>query len=616
MTEDLAQDGAFADYILVDARSLLALPDGLSPRAAALAEPLAVALHGITRAEIVEGDSVMVFGAGPIGALSIAALVAQGIGTGHGDRAGREPPAAGPRPRRRRGAAPVRARGVPAVGARSHRRATRCTWCSSARARRRRWRPASASCAEAGRMVMVGAGIEPPTFDGNRMLLNELTVCGSFVYDADGFERALELLASRRLPGRRADRPRRRAARSAGRRHGRPGQRAHRGQGDGRARPVRPTGDDQPNREAADEPSLLPVGQPPVQPRGHERGRPTSCRIPTGPTSPASSTTCSASTSSTMMTVDRQRLIYSCVHWDQFIFLIAEDEPMRCPRMDHYGFAVGTLDELVAARDRAVAFRDAGPARRPGRPERRRPGRGEDPLDLRALPAAHDVRAAVLGVHRRDPALVRRSGGLDRPAVVGEVERLRRDDRPLPVGVGGVVARAGPATRRARPTSSRSCSTTSASPSSAASAPTSTRPNIDRLAGGRAALPQLPHHRAVLADPGLPADRAQPPLGRRGPGHRPGHRVPRLRRPHPDVGRDAARDAGARTATPPTRWASGTSPRRRTCTSARRGRPGRSGAASSASTASSAARRTSSSRRSPTTTTGSRRPARPTTATT
>ena len=26
------------------------------------------------------------------------------------------------------------------------------------------------------------------------MLLNELTVCGSFVYDADGFERALELL--------------------------------------------------------------------------------------------------------------------------------------------------------------------------------------------------------------------------------------------------------------------------------------------------------------------------------------------------------------------------------------------------------------------------------------
>jgi hypothetical protein len=60
----------------------------------------------------------------------------------------------------------------------------------------------------------------------------------------------------------------------------------------------------------------------------------------------------------TMMTVDRHRLVYSCVHWDQFIFLIDEDDPMRCPRMDHYGFAVGTLDELLAARDRAVAFRE------------------------------------------------------------------------------------------------------------------------------------------------------------------------------------------------------------------------------------------------------------------
>ena len=41
-----------------------------------------------------------------------------------------------------------------------------------------------------------------------------------------------------------------------------------------------------------------------------------------------------------MMTVDRHRLIFSCVHWDQFIFLIAEDDPMRCPRMDHFGFSV------------------------------------------------------------------------------------------------------------------------------------------------------------------------------------------------------------------------------------------------------------------------------------
>ncbi len=58
-----------------------------------------------------------------------------------------------------------------------------------------------------------------------------------------------------------------------------------------------------------------------------------------------------------VMTEDRRRLILSCVHWDQFIFLIAEDDPMRCPRMDHYGFAVGSLDELRGIQERAEAFR-------------------------------------------------------------------------------------------------------------------------------------------------------------------------------------------------------------------------------------------------------------------
>lgn len=58
------------------------------------------------------------------------------------------------------------------------------------------------------------------------------------------------------------------------------------------------------------------------------------------------------------MTLDRKRLILSCVHWDQFIFLIAEDEPMSCPRMDHFGFALGSLSELQGVRDRAAAYRE------------------------------------------------------------------------------------------------------------------------------------------------------------------------------------------------------------------------------------------------------------------
>ncbi|HUY65935.1 MAG TPA: hypothetical protein VMV06_03880 [Acidimicrobiales bacterium] len=57
-----------------------------------------------------------------------------------------------------------------------------------------------------------------------------------------------------------------------------------------------------------------------------------------------------------VMTEDRHRLILSCVHWDQFIFLIAEDDPMRCPRMDHFGFSVGSMEELQGVQDRATSF--------------------------------------------------------------------------------------------------------------------------------------------------------------------------------------------------------------------------------------------------------------------
>jgi threonine dehydrogenase-like Zn-dependent dehydrogenase len=51
-----------------------------------------------------------------------------------------------------------------------------------------------------GTLVLVGAGIRRPKFDNNRILLNELVITGAFVYDHDGFPRALELLASGKVP--------------------------------------------------------------------------------------------------------------------------------------------------------------------------------------------------------------------------------------------------------------------------------------------------------------------------------------------------------------------------------------------------------------------------------
>ena len=54
-----------------------------------------------------------------------------------------------------------------------------------------------------GTLVLVGAGIEPPRFDPNRILLNELVVTGAFTYDQGGFEQALALLAGGPSAGRR-----------------------------------------------------------------------------------------------------------------------------------------------------------------------------------------------------------------------------------------------------------------------------------------------------------------------------------------------------------------------------------------------------------------------------
>ena len=74
-----AYQGAFADFIRVHESQLLRIPAGLEARAAALAEPLAVALHGITRSGIAAGQRALVTGAGPIGMLTLAALRARGV---------------------------------------------------------------------------------------------------------------------------------------------------------------------------------------------------------------------------------------------------------------------------------------------------------------------------------------------------------------------------------------------------------------------------------------------------------------------------------------------------------------------------------------------------------
>lgn len=66
--------GGLTDLLVVPADQVIPLPAGLSLRAAAVAEPAAVAWHAVRRAGDVLGARVLVTGAGPIGLLVVAAL--------------------------------------------------------------------------------------------------------------------------------------------------------------------------------------------------------------------------------------------------------------------------------------------------------------------------------------------------------------------------------------------------------------------------------------------------------------------------------------------------------------------------------------------------------------
>jgi (R,R)-butanediol dehydrogenase/meso-butanediol dehydrogenase/diacetyl reductase len=74
----LHSDGGFARHVAVPGACLVAVPDSVTDRQAALTEPFAVGLHALERGGLRTGDTIAVLGFGPIGAAT--ALVAQALG--------------------------------------------------------------------------------------------------------------------------------------------------------------------------------------------------------------------------------------------------------------------------------------------------------------------------------------------------------------------------------------------------------------------------------------------------------------------------------------------------------------------------------------------------------
>lgn len=190
-------DGAFATHVLAPVSRLMRIPENMDMRTAAIAEPLAVALHAITRADLAAGSDVLVQGAGPIGALVTAAL----LHSGH--RVAVSEPAAS------------RAALAAAIGATVVSPDSLATFDMSqvdtvadpafdavidTSGKATAIELGFQQLRRGGTIVMVGTGLERPSFDPNRMIVMELGVRGCFVYDADGFDRAIALLADPDFP--------------------------------------------------------------------------------------------------------------------------------------------------------------------------------------------------------------------------------------------------------------------------------------------------------------------------------------------------------------------------------------------------------------------------------
>lgn len=71
-------DGAFAEYVVHPEDFTFKLPDDISFDEGALIEPLSVGIYSAERAMIRPGDTVLIFGAGPIGLVTLQAVKAYG----------------------------------------------------------------------------------------------------------------------------------------------------------------------------------------------------------------------------------------------------------------------------------------------------------------------------------------------------------------------------------------------------------------------------------------------------------------------------------------------------------------------------------------------------------
>lgn len=177
--------GGFAELVAVPARSLIAVPPELEPRAAALAEPLAHALHNV-RLGLRHGDArrALVIGGGTIGVLVAQAALLVGVTDVH---------VVEPHPARRAAAAEL---GATAVLEPGEEEPSSYDLVLEAVGSERTRRKAAAAARPGGAVVLIGLDEIHSAFDVLDLIRREIVLQGSFAYTAPDFAQALAWIAT------------------------------------------------------------------------------------------------------------------------------------------------------------------------------------------------------------------------------------------------------------------------------------------------------------------------------------------------------------------------------------------------------------------------------------
>jgi L-iditol 2-dehydrogenase len=170
--------GGFAELMAAPEAALHRIPDGVEPAAAAMAEPLAAAVHAIARAPGAAPD-VGVLGGGPMGQMLAALLVAEGRTVTLADRH------------------PERRAQAEAAGAMTTGRLADHDVVFEAVGRPDAWREAVQACARGGCVVFVGGcqGGSDAVLPTRPLHYDELDLRGAFHHSREEVDRALALLA-------------------------------------------------------------------------------------------------------------------------------------------------------------------------------------------------------------------------------------------------------------------------------------------------------------------------------------------------------------------------------------------------------------------------------------